>query len=140
MIFDNTNMFSDRQAITASAASTNVIDLGPIADGVTRNIATGAKVPLLIQVVEDFASAAKDGTLTVAIQFDSSDTFTPDKAVSVGTFAEADLVAGWQLPYDVVPNNADLRYMRLYFSVGGSGNFTAGAVTAGITMGHQTNG
>ena len=29
MIFDKQNLFSDAQAITADAASTNVIDLGP---------------------------------------------------------------------------------------------------------------
>lgn len=137
MIFDQTNMFSDAQAVTASAASQNVIALGPIASGVKRDIGKGVNTPLLIQVVEDFDSAADDGTLTVALQMDSSETFTPDKSIDLGTFNEADLVAGYQLPIQNVPKQVDLEFIRLFYTVGGSGNFTAGKLTAGITMGNQ---
>ncbi|MGL4198041.1 MAG: Bbp16 family capsid cement protein, partial [Allorhizobium sp.] len=47
MIFDTTNLFSNAQAVTATAGSTNTIDLGPIATGVTRDIGKGTKIPLL---------------------------------------------------------------------------------------------
>lgn len=136
MIFDKTNMFSDAQAITASAASTNVVDLGPRA--IARDIGKGKGVPILIQAVETFDTAAEDGTLTVAYQVDSTETFTPDKAITIGTFAEADLVAGWQFPFTVIPNGLNLQYMRLFYTVGGAGSFTAGKITAGVVAGVQT--
>lgn len=138
MIFDITNMFSDAQAITATAGSTNTINNGPIATGLTRDIGKGVKIPILIQVVETFDTAAEDGTLTIALELDSTDTFTPDKSIDLGTFTEAELVAGFQLPWDYMPNGVNYQYMRLKYTVGGAGNFTAGKITAGIVMGVQT--
>lgn len=138
MIFDITNLFSDAQAITATAASTNAINNGPIATGLTRDIGKGVKIPILIQVVETFDTAAEDGTLTIALELDSTDTFTPDKSIDLGTFTEAELVAGFQLPWTYVPNGVNYQYMRLKYTVGGAGNFTAGKITAGIVMGVQT--
>lgn len=104
----------------------------------SRDIGKGNKIPLLVQVTTAFDSSADDGTLTIAIQLDSTTTFTPDATIDLGTFAEADLVAGFQIPFEVVPN-VDMRYARLYYTVAGSGNFTAGAITAGISMGNDTN-
>lgn len=138
MIFDLQTLFSNAQAITATAGSTNTIDLGPIATGITRDIGKGTKIPLLVQVVETFDTAAEDGTLTIALELDSTDTFTPDKSIDLGTFTEAELVAGFQIPFDYVPNGVNYRYCRLKYTVGGAGNFTAGKITAGITMGVQT--
>lgn len=145
MILSAQQLFSDDQAITASAASTNYIDLGAAgtpygaAAAMSRDIGKGNKIPLLVQVTTAFDSSADDGTLTIAIQLDSTTTFTPDATIDLGTFAEADLVAGFQIPFEVVPKDVDMRYARLYYTVAGSGNFTAGAITAGISMGNDTN-
>lgn len=145
MILDKQSLFSDAQAITATAASTNAIDLGAPGTvygatvALSRDIGKGKKIPLLIQVTETFDTAAEDGTLAIAVEFDSTDTFTPDKSIAVGTFTEAQLVAGFQVPWDVVPNGSNMRYMRLKYTVGGAGNFTAGKITAGVVMGVQTN-
>ena len=50
MILDEQALFSDKQAVTADAASTNVIKVG-------GNIAKGTPVEILAQVVEqDFAT------------------------------------------------------------------------------------
>lgn len=141
MILDNTTLFSDAQAVTASAASTNVIDLGPIATGITRDIGKGTPIPLLVQVVEVFDSSADDETITVAVQFDSTTTFTPDKAITIGSMTNAQLkTLGFQLPCQAIPDGSNMRYMRLYYTVAGTGSFTAGKLTAGIVMGRQTNG
>jgi len=140
MIFDRTNLFSNAQAITASAASTNAIDLGPIASGVVRDIGPGTDIPLLVQVVEAFDSAADDETLTVALQLDSTDTFTPDKSITLGTISNADLKkVGTRIPFRVVPDGVNLQFARLYYTVAGSGAFTAGKITAGIVAAVQTN-
>lgn len=144
MIFDNNLMFSDAQAVTATAASTNTIDLGATGrvlgdtNGVKRDVGKGEDVKLLVQVVEAFDSAANDGTLKIDLELDSTETFTPDTSITLGTFTEAQLVAGFQTPFDDLPKGTDLRYARLKYTVGGSGNFTAGKITAGIVMGIQT--
>lgn len=146
MIFDKTLQFSDQQAITATAASTNALDFlamgrvyGAAAD-LSRDVAKSARIPLLIQVTETFDTAAEDGTLKIDIELDSTDTFTPDKTITIGTFTEAELNAGFQVPWTLLPQGIDLRYARLKYTVGGTGNFTAGKITAGIVAAVQTNG
>ncbi len=141
MIFDKQNLFSDAQAITASAGSTNTIDLGPIATGLTRDIGKGKPIPLLIQVVEAFDSAADDEIITVVVEEDSTETFTPDKSTTIAVISNANLkTVGYQVPVQYVPNGIANRYIRLKYNVSGTGNFTAGKITAGIVMGIQTNG
>lgn len=146
MIFDTRLLFSNAQAITASAASTDFIDLGAMgrvagaAADLPRDAGKGEPVPILIQVVEVFDSVADDETLTVAIQLDSTTTFTPDKTIGLGTITNAQLkTLGHQLPVQYLPDGIDLRYARLFYTVAGSGNFTAGRLTAGIVAGRQTN-
>lgn len=139
MIFDQTNLLSDRQAITVTAASTNVIDLGPIDGRVVRDIGKGKPIPLLIQVVEDF-DAAGAATLTIALQVDSVENFASPKTVwTSGALALADLVAGKVVVPEYVPRGTDERYLRLNYTVG-TGPMTDGAVVAGVTMGNQSNG
>ena len=139
MIFDKTNLFSDAQAITATAASTNTIDLGPIATGITRDIGKGEPISLLVQVTTVFDSVADDETLTIALEQDSSETFTPDKSTTLGVITNAQLkTSGFQLPVQFIPDGIAYRYMRLKYTVTGTGNFTAGAITAGIVAGRQT--
>jgi len=141
MIFDSTNLFSDQQAITATAASTNVIDLGATdtpqhaANAITRDIGKGRPIDFRIQVTEDFDSGADDGTLTITLQKDTVEGFgSAETVVETVAFAEADLVAGYVIPLQWVPRGANQRYIRLNYTVAGSGNFTAGKVTAGLVF------
>jgi hypothetical protein len=142
MIFDSTNLFSDAQAITATAVSTNVIDFGATdtpkhaVNAITRDVGKGRAVDLFIQSVEDFDSAANDGTLTVTLELDAAEAFGggADQSIDLGTFAEADLVAGFRVPIHKLPLTTSLRYARLAYTVAGSGNFTAGKVTAGFVF------
>lgn len=147
MILDTSLLFSDAQAITATAASTNAIDF--LATGTVpresaalpRNVARAVNIPLLIQVVETFDTAAEDGTLTIDLELDSTDTFTPDKTIRIANaIPEASLVAGYQVPFDYLPDGIDLRFAQLKYTVGGAGNFTAGKITAGIVAAIQKNG
>lgn len=142
MIFDKQTLFSDAQAITATAGSTNTIDLGAVgrAYGATVDLATdvgkGVKIPLLVQVVETFTLLT---SLKIDIELDSTETFTPDKTITLGTFLLADLVAGFKIPFDVLPKGINLRYMRLKYTVTGTAP-DAGKITAGVVAGVQTNG
>ena len=136
MILDNQTLFSDRQALTATAASTNTIDLSPIGPGIVRDIGPGNPIPITVQVVTAFTGLT---SLAVTLQVDDNPTFSsPKNVISSGAIPLASLVAGYQFNMDYIPRGTDERYMRLNYTVVGTG--TAGAVTAGVTMGNQTNG
>ena len=129
MIFDNTNKFSSSQAVTVTAASTNVIDLGVSG----RDIGLGELVPLWIGVDADFATLT---SLTVSVQTDDAENFgSAVTVVSTGAVAVADLVNGYQFAIANIPNNVLGRYIRLNYTVAGT-TATAGSVTAGITLGN----
>lgn len=140
MIFDKENLFSNAQAITASAASTNTIDLGATGTPVgasaalKRDIGPGKPIPLRIQVVQAFNNLT---SLTVAVQ-KSADNSTFTDVVSE-TIALADLKAGATTKgLRFIPLTADARYVRLNYTVTGTAP-TAGAITAGIVAAHQEN-
>ncbi len=140
MIFDSTNLFSDAQAVTASAASTNVIDLGATqtpkhaANALTRDIGKGTPIHLRAQVVTDFATLT---SLTVSIETDDNEGFASAKTViQSAAVVAADLVAGYVFPLVVVPRGTLERYVRLYYTVGGA-SATAGAVTAGFVFDNE---
>lgn len=131
MITDKLNMFSGLagQAVTASAASTDVLDLGPLTHGNTRRD-IGAGEPLYL-VVAVLAAATAAGAATVNFQLQTSD----DNATWVtlydsGAKALADLTAGKQ-PVAVVLPRGVRRYLRLNYSVG-TGPLTAGTFWAGL--------
>lgn len=143
MHLDEQALFSDQQAITATTASTNYIDLGapntPPGGSVAlkRDIGGANDIPLLIQVTEAFDNLT---TLTVDVQVDDNSSFSSPKVVgSSGAVALADLVAGKKLAPFNVPLGTDQRYMRLNYTVAGT-TPTAGKITAGIAEGLQTNG
>lgn len=137
MILDETTLFSNRQAVTATAPSTNVVDLGPVGIPAGRDIGKGKPIPILIQVVESFDKLT---TLAVALQVSADESFTSPKTVATTpAIPVADLVAGYQFVLDYVPRGTDERYMRLNYTVVGT-TPDKGKVTAGISMGHQTNG
>ncbi len=136
MIFDASLLLSNAQAITATAASTNVIDLAPIAQGIVRDIGKGTQIPLLIQVVEAFNNLT---SLTIALQTDDNSSFSSAKTVWSSTVVLADLIAGKVVVPEYVQRGTDERYLRLNYTVTGTAP-TAGKITAGVTMGNQSNG
>lgn len=129
MILDSQTLFSENQAITADAPSTNVLDLGA-----PRNIGPGVPVPLLVQVTEDFDNLTD---LRVAIQTDSDEAFSAPVTVVEASLPLAKLTAGARFPFLVMPEIGG-RYVRLFYDVTGTAP-TAGRVTAGIVWGLQTN-
>lgn len=143
MIFDKTTLLSDAQAITADAASTNVIDLlapGTVygaAAALNRDVGKGNKINLHIQVVEAFNNLT---TLGVQVQVCAVEGFGSGvKTLVTETIALADLVAGKTSNIMCVPAGADLRYLRVFYDVTGTAP-TTGKVTAGVVAASQTNG
>lgn len=137
MIFDKTTLLSDQQAITATAASTNVIDLGPIKTGIVRDVGKGADCPLLVQVTEAF-TAAGAATLTITLECDDNEAFSSAKTLwTSGAIPKATLVAGYVVLPEYLPRGTNERYIRMNYTVA-TGPMTAGKIVAGITMGNQS--
>jgi hypothetical protein len=139
MILSANQLFSNKQAVTATARSENVIDTGvrgtPYGGAAALNgdIGKGNPICLLVQVTEEFATLT---SLTIGIETGAADTLGTELASQ--TILLAGLTAGTQLNIQFVPNGAIERYLGVRYTVGGS-NATAGTITAGISMGNQTN-
>ena len=115
-------IFSDEQAITASAASTNVIDFGE------TNPNLGAGNPLIINfiITEAFATCT-----SLAISLQHGATSTPaTEIVALAAILRASLTKGAYIPEILIPSQ-HLRYMRLYYTIAGS-NATTGKIFAYI--------
>lgn len=141
MIFSAQQLFSDDQAITATAISTNVIDLG-LADtpyggaaALKQDIGKGNKIPLLVQVTEAFNTLT---SLTITVEASAAAGLTSPDVLYTEVITLANLTVGKTIAIDVVPNNATKRYMGIRYTVTGT-NPTLGKVTAGIVAGVQTN-
>jgi hypothetical protein len=127
MYLDAQNLFSDAQAITASAASTNLIDFGS-----ARDIGVGRELYLVVVVDTTFTDAGSDSTVTVTLETDDNEAFSSATAVqTIGTFA-ALTAAGSRLVARLQPDAGWEQYVRAYYTVA-NGNLTTGALTAFLT-------
>lgn len=141
MLMDLQSMYSDAQAITASAASENVIDHGAPGTpkhakaAITQDLGFGRPVPILIQVVEDFATLT---SLQIALEVDADNSWGAGNVTVLNTLdvAAADLVAGKRFTPFYLPEGMNLRYSRLFYTV--TGTATAGKITAGLVFGRTT--
>jgi Bbp16 len=119
---DALNLFSDDQAVTDTANSTNVVDQGDgFFDGSQRIIG--------IFITETFTVLTN---LTISLHSDSVAAMSTNAAVftlPAITLASGGLAAGkyYEIP---IPVQAD-RYLRLTYTVGGT-TAGAGKITAGI--------
>ena len=132
-IFSAEELYSDGQAITATAASTNVIDHGAPGTYVHASVAiTDDKgvscIPLAIQVTEAFDNLT---SLTIDFEVDDAEAFSGATTLYSEVILLADLVAGKKTAVRMIPYNHDKRYSRLNYTVPGTAP-TAGKVTAGI--------
>jgi len=140
MIFDKQSMFSDAQAITATVASTDIIDLGAPQTPkhgrgpITQDIGRGNPISMRAQVVADFNTLT---SLTVTMQVDNDVAFGSPKTVqTTGAIPLVDLKAGKVLALEYIPRGTNERYMRLLYTVAGT-NPTLGKVTAGLVFGNE---
>lgn len=123
MYIDKQLEFSDEQAVTASAASTDVIDFGS-----KKRVAVGDKKYIAV-TVKEAAAAAGAATVTFKLQGDDAENFGSAVDVfSSAAIGKADLVVGYQF-YIEVPLSFNYRYMRMYYTVA-TGPLTAGKFDA----------
>jgi hypothetical protein len=113
MYVDSQNVFSDSQALTATAASTNLIDLG-----VDRDIGVGE--PLAVVLTVEVAADATTGneTYQVDVETDDNSSFSSASVIArrIPTAAELALGTVMTIP---LPNTNE-RYIRLNYTLGGT--------------------
>jgi hypothetical protein len=125
-LIDGLNRFSNAQAVTAAAASTEV-DLKAVYD-------PGAGNPLWIVVacVVDMTDGSSDSTLVVTLrQAAATGMGSPDTLATIGTFPAVS-VAGTKLVYAVPPGLITKQFLDLYYTPT-SGNLSTGSFDAFIT-------
>lgn len=133
MILDAQLLFSDAQAVTAAAASTNTIDLS-----VARDLGAGRDVWVAINVDVAMTDGSSDSTLTVDLYFDSTTTFTPDAQQRL-LIIPAVQAAGARFYVKVSPlPSTKYQYCQLYYTPN-NGNLDTGTFTAGLVLDVQDN-
>lgn len=130
MIIDKFLQVSNEQAVTSSAASTDVIDFGQ------TNPNSGMDDRSVMAItVDTSATAAGAATVTFSVQ-DSADNSTFADVAVTAAIGKATLVAGYQ---HLIPLPKKLRrYVRAYYTVA-TGPLTAGAFSAQVVTGVQQN-
>ena len=113
MYIDKQLEFSDGQSLTASAASTNVVDLGAAGD-----LGTGEPMAVVVQLDADIGGA--DTTLDVKVQKDTVENFASAEDVIAGPQIGAGAKAGRQVVLPIPPGELDQRYARVYYTLGGT--------------------
>jgi hypothetical protein len=130
MFIDKNLQVSNEQAVTASAASTDVIDFGQT----TPDIGMDDRSNMVI-TTDEAATASGSATVTFSVQ-DSADNSTFADVAVTAAIAKATLVAGYQ---HVIPMPTKLRrYCRVYYTVA-TGPLTAGKFSAQVVTGIQQN-
>ena len=116
------------QTITATANSTNVVDLS-----LARDVGEGEDLYVQFTVGTAF-TAGGSATLTPTIVVSAADSLTtPTTIATAGTIAVATLVAGYSFAVRLNPQIASLglRYLGAIYTVA-TGPMTAGTITADI--------
>lgn len=127
-IYDSLFVFSDDQAMTTSAVSTNVLDWGSGLEDL--DIAVGEPLYLNVQVAD--AALATGTTLTVGIYTHSAAAVGSGTALMTSEdFVTATLVAGHPLVSMTLPLGSDReQYFGLYYTI--TGTYDAGGIDAWI--------
>lgn len=137
MFMDYDCIFSDDQAVTATASSTNVIDLGATSSKVNSPNEQLDNMKLNIEVTTAFASS----TNTIQVKFVTSDTATGARTVlasSDAIAASTTLVKGYKFSLPLPTENLK-RFIALEYHVVSYGvAISAGNIHAALVLDKQT--
>ena len=132
MMYDNLNTFGTDQAVTTTAASTDIVDLGA-----ARDIGNGEPLELVILVTQS-VTAAGAATVTFTLETDDNAAFSsPVVLANSGAIGKAALGAGTEVLRVKVPLDAE-RYLRTNYTVA-TGPLTAGTFTAFLAHDRQAS-
>lgn len=134
MFIDSQLQFAQNQAVTASAASTNIVDLGTNRE---PGVSDGLRV---FNTVSQSATAAGAATVQLQLQAATDAAFTaPIILNETDMLPVAQLTAGFTAYVPVpITLGVNYRYLRMFYNVG-TGPLTAGAFTSEIVTGPQAN-
>jgi hypothetical protein len=135
MLLDSLLEFSDAQAVTSTAISTNVIDLGPVSPNTTRDIGAGEPVYLVIQTETTCTDTSSDATVAFTLESDSTADLATSATVHFSTGAKAFATyatAGTQVVVTRLPGGEYEQYLGVRYTVA-SGPLTAGKFNAFLT-------
>lgn len=134
MFLDAELLFSDSQAITATANSTNVVDLTSVSD-----IGKGEPLHIFVQVTETLDDSGDDSTIAITLVTDDNDALSSVATVRSLVTLAANTAAGTTYFFKIEPEalQAYQRYIALAYTVA-NGNLSAGKITAGIVRDIQT--
>jgi hypothetical protein len=128
MNIDRQLLFSDEQAVTTTAVSTDKIDLGRVG----REVGAGEEM-WLYGIVEEAATASGSATVTFDLNLSAAaDLSSPTTVFSTGAIGKATLIVGYEffrLRLPILPVNTTLRYLGINYTVA-TGPLTAGKFTA----------
>lgn len=132
MMYDKLNTFGTDQAVTTTAASTDIVDLGA-----ARDMGNGEPLELVILVTQN-VTAAGAATVTFALETDDTAGFSsPVVLANSGAIGKAALSAGTEVLRVKVPLDAE-RYVRTNYTVA-TGPLTAGTFTAFLAHDRQAS-
>ncbi|MDX9690539.1 MAG: hypothetical protein RBT70_08805 [Alphaproteobacteria bacterium] len=128
MLIDAQQVFSDKQAITGDAVSTNVVNLGK------AGLAPGNPLSVIAQVEENFNTLT---SLTITVQSSTTENFAAPINHQSVTVALAGLTAGRRIDLGSLLDGVK-QYVRLDYNVTGT-DPTTGEITAVLQpFGDQT--
>ena len=112
MYIDAQHLFSDSQALTATAVSSNVVDLG-----IDGNLGIGEPMAVVISVEVALDDTDADETYVFTVQ--SGSTATPTTVIATKTATRGD-VAGTKYVLPIPADQSADRYLRLNYTLGGT--------------------
>lgn len=139
MILDKQAEFSDAQAVTVTALSTNVYDLNPSAGlNTLRDIGSGHSPAYLVVQWGTQATAAGAATVTFTLESDSDSALSTSPTVHYTSAAipKATLAPGYRIAFPL-PSGDYERYLAVRYTIG-TGPLTGGTVDAFIVADLET--
>lgn len=121
MILDSQHTLSDAQALTVTAVSTNIIDLG-----VDRNLGIGEPMCVLITVDVTADATTGDETYQFDIETDDNSGFASPLILArrivsaLPNIPRATLAAGFKLAIPIPNDTTAERFIRLNYTLGGT--------------------
>jgi hypothetical protein len=124
-MWDSENMFSEKQEVTATAVSDNVVN-------VSDRVGDGKPVHLEVMA----GSYSGDGALAVEVNASDSEDMADPVTIATYGIPNAILVRGGSILGAPLPTGAK-PFLQLKYLV--AGTITGGHLTAGLVWGTQTN-
>ena len=126
MIFDAQNLYSDAQALTATAASENLID-----HGIARDLGVGENLYIVLIVDVALTDSGSDSTVTVTIETDALAAFGSATTTQTLFTIPATSAIGAKFIARIQPDGINEAFSRLKYTMA-NGNLSTGSVTAFI--------